>query len=60
MAAELIECCGDVGVGMGIDPERDERLGLWHGGHGRLLSLRAGRWRHRSETADRTAKGLAV
>jgi hypothetical protein len=38
MAAELVERCGDVGVGVGIDSERDERLGFWHGGHGRLLS----------------------
>jgi hypothetical protein len=61
MATELIECRGDVGIGMGIDPERDEHLGFWHGRHGRLLSFA---WladgTHRSETADRTATGLAV
>jgi len=45
MATKLIERRGDVGIGVGINPGRDERLGRWHRGNGRLPSLRGGRWR---------------
>jgi hypothetical protein len=61
VAAKAVKRGDDMGVSVGIDPEGDEHLErLWHGGQGRLLSAVAGGWNHRSETADRTATGLAV
>ncbi len=38
LTTEMIQRRGYVDVGVRVDAQRDEHLGLWHGGHGRLLS----------------------
>jgi len=54
----LVERDGDVAVGMGVDAEGDEHLGVWQGGQGHRLLLAGGCSVARtSRTADSTAMG---
>jgi hypothetical protein len=56
--AGLVERDGDVAVGMGVDAEGDEHLGVWQGGQGHRLLLACGCSVARtSRTADSTAMG---